>query len=190
MTRARVVSGDPDLAARIEATVAEVLSAPREPDRLLRNVADMRARIAREHEARSLWEVKHLRGGLVDLEFLAQYWQLRHAAAHPEVLSPNTAAVFRALADAGLLAAPEAQALDEAAALLRHLQALLRLTADPDFDEAQAPAGLQARLAAAGGCPDFPALKARLEQATETVRRVFAEVIEAPAAAVKMAEPG
>ena len=190
LTRARAVIAEPDFAARIETAVRELLTAPRDPDKLLRDIADMRRRIAEEHPGSNPWDMKHRRGGLVDLEFLAQYWQLRHAAAHPEILSPNTAAVFRALAEAGLLAAPKAQALDEAAALLRHLQALLRLTAGPDFDEAQAPAGLQARLAAAGGCPDFPALKARLEEATETVRRVFAEVIEEPAAAVKMAEPG
>ena len=41
----------------------------------------MRERIAEQHRARALWDLKHRRGGLVDIEFIAQYLQLREAAA-------------------------------------------------------------------------------------------------------------
>ena len=41
----------------------------------------LRQRIAAQHRPASPWDVKHRRGGLVDIEFVAQYLQLRHAAA-------------------------------------------------------------------------------------------------------------
>ena len=56
------------------------------------------------------------------------------------------------------------------------------------FDEAQAPEGLKVRLAAAGNCPDFAALKDRLDAATSTVRHVFREVIEEPGGRVDTEE--
>ena len=39
----------------------------------------MRARMAEEHRPQSIWDAKHVRGGLVDIEFIVQYLQLRRA---------------------------------------------------------------------------------------------------------------
>ena len=50
----------------------------------------MRARIDKEKGTEDIWDLKQVRGGLVDLEFIAQYLQLVHAAQHPGILSPNT----------------------------------------------------------------------------------------------------
>ena len=191
LTRARVVVGDPDLARRIEAAIAEVLTGPRDADRLLADVADMRARIAREHEARSLWEVKHLRGGLVDLEFLAQYLQLRHAQAHPEVLDPSTEGAFGKLAAAGLLGASLAARLIEAVRLMRQVQGFLRLTVTGPFDEAAAPEGLKAALARAAGAGDFAALKETLIATAQVAHEAFVELVVEPAReAAAQREPG
>ena len=55
----------------------------------------MRRRMAAELKADTLWEVKHRRGGLVDIEFVAQYLQLRWARAHPSLLKRATAPVLR-----------------------------------------------------------------------------------------------
>ncbi len=51
--------------------------------RLVVDVADMRRRIADEHPRPSPWDLKNRRGGLIDLEFIAQYLMLREAAASP-----------------------------------------------------------------------------------------------------------
>ena len=51
-----------------------------------------------------IWDLKQVRGGLVDLEFIAQYLQLVHAASHPEVLDQNTVGALPKLRDAGVLA--------------------------------------------------------------------------------------
>ncbi len=189
LTRARAIIGTPEFTARTQSAISDLLTVERDPAKLVRDIAEMRARIAREHRAGGLWDVKQRPGGLIDLEFLVQYWQLRHGHAHPEVLDPSTSGALRKLAEAGVLEDDRATALDEAGRLLRHLQAILRLTVGQAFDETQAPEGLKVRLAAAGNCADFAALKDRLDAATSSVRRVFHEVIEDPGGRVDKDEP-
>ncbi len=181
LTRARPILGDSDFCARIAAEVRAVLTAPRDPDKLLAAVVDMRERIAREHPARSDWQVKYLRGGLIDLEFLAQTLQLRHAHDHPEVLAENTQDAFARLADAGLLDRAEADSLIDATRLMRRVQGLLRLLAGDGFDENRAPEGLKAQLAAACGADDFEALRRRVLATAERVRHIFARHVPTPA---------
>jgi glutamate-ammonia-ligase adenylyltransferase len=176
-----VIVGDPDLRARIERNIGEILTAPRDPDKLLVDVAEMRARIARERPAPTLWSVKYLRGGLTDLEFLAQYLLLRHAEAHPEVLDGSTQAAFAKLAKAGLIGSSLAQRLIEATRLVRQVQGMLRLTVGPAFDADSGTEGLQVSLARAAGMADFAALKGALIASAQEVHEIFIDTIEEPA---------
>ena len=54
----------------------------------------LRRRIAQEHGTEDCWQVKHVRGGLVDLEFLAQQLQLIHGPDMPGLLLGDTALVL------------------------------------------------------------------------------------------------
>ncbi|MBW7851238.1 MAG: bifunctional [glutamine synthetase] adenylyltransferase/[glutamine synthetase]-adenylyl-L-tyrosine phosphorylase [Rhodospirillales bacterium] len=190
MTRARVISGPPDLAERVRAVIDRTLCRPRDPDRLLRDVADMRARMAREHRGESLWDGKHVRGGLIDIEFITQYLLLRHAHAHPGILATNTAAMIERLRDARLLAKGDAALLIEALRLWSAVQAVLRLTIAGRFDEATAPEGLKSKLARAAGQQDFAALKRSLAVHGAEVRSLFAAIVDEPAQALALAPPG
>jgi glutamate-ammonia-ligase adenylyltransferase len=183
LSRARVVAGDPSLRARIEAATRAVLTAPRDPDKLLIDVAEMRARIERERPAKTVWSVKYLRGGLTDLEFLAQYLLLRHAHEHPEILDASTGAVYAKLAGAGLIGSSLAQRLIEATRLMRQVQGMLRLTAAPAFDADRGTEGLQASLARAAGMTDFASLRQALIATAQEVHEVFIDRIEEPARA-------
>ena len=182
LTRARVIVGGPALAARIEAALRRILCRRRDPDRLQIDVADIRRRIDEEFAARNLWDVKYLRGGLVDLEFLAQYLQLRHARKHPRVLAGRADLAFARAAEAGVLGGATARQLIDAILLVRAIQGFLRLTAGSYFDEAAASDGLKASLAQAAGCADFAALKDRLLATAQGVLEVYEHMIEAPAA--------
>ncbi len=181
LTRARVVGGEANFAGHIDALIRELLTVPRDPDKLLADVAAMRARIAREFPAKNLWDMKYLRGGLVDLDFMAQYQQLRNAAKHPEVLDRSTEGCFAKLAQAGLLGTSLAQRLIETTRVMRHVQVLLRLTASEANEEAAFPAGLKTALARAGGAETFDALKDALAAMALTSHEAFVEMIEEPA---------
>ncbi len=184
LTRARVVASEATLAKRMQDAAHAALTSPRDPDTLLREVANMRLRMARERPPRSAWDVKYLPGGLVDIEFIAQYLQLRHAEAHPEVLSPSTGEALDRLATAGFLGQAAAEELGEALALWRRVQGMLRLTVEGAFVEESAPEGLRTALSRYAGSPDFEALKRRMAATAERASAHYGAILAEPAAAL------
>lgn len=164
LTRARVVSGSADLRHKVEAAIRDTLVSPRDRAKVASDVRDMRARIAAEKGTERLWDLKQVRGGLVDLEFIAQYLQLIHAASHPAVLDQNTCRAFQKLGDTGCLALSEAEALIAGTRLIHDLTQILRLCNDGIFDPAVAPKGLKELAARAGDSPTFEALEIKLKE--------------------------
>ncbi len=181
LTRARVLCGDAATAEAAGREIRQVLTRPRDPAALLRDVARMRDRIAAEYPPGDPFELKYARGGLVDLEFTAQYLQLLHAHDRPEVLAGGTAACFEALADAGLVEAEEARFLADAVRMQRTLQALVRLTWNQETPVREAPEPLRRKLAAALACTGFDELEARLRAAQERAFGLYQERIGGPA---------
>lgn len=88
LTRARWLAGDPALGRALRDLRTEVLRRPRDPDQLRTDVLAMRERLFRQAHGTGAgivdqFDVKHGRGGIIDVEFITQYLILRHAAAHP-----------------------------------------------------------------------------------------------------------
>ena len=177
LTRARVIAGPPGLRRSIEVAVDGVLTRPRDRARIAADVRDMRARIAKEKATDDIWDLKQARGGLVDIEFIAQFLQLVHAHAHPEVLDTTTARALAKLRDAGLLAQGDADVLLPAVELINDITQLLRLCLEGPFRPDRAPDGLQHLLARAGQEPDFERLQARLREMLAVVAALFDEIV-------------
>jgi glutamate-ammonia-ligase adenylyltransferase len=175
--RARVVTGGPTLTARIETVATETLRRDRDPVALAGEVADMRARMAKEHGTDDPFSIKHVRGGLIDVEFITAYLQLRDAAEKPEILVTGTFAAIEALMKSGSLDRGPGEDLIEAATLYYNIQAILRLSLSGEFDENTAPEGLRRALCRAGEASDFNVLKARLAELQARVREYFAIII-------------
>ena len=123
----------------------------------------MRAKIADEKGSPDIWDLKQVRGGLIDLEFIAQFLQIVSAAKHPEVLDQNTEAALAKLASAGVLAPGDAEILVPAARLYHTLTQVLRLCLDKPFAADEAPRALKDLLARASEMPDFATLEAIVE---------------------------
>ena len=70
-------------------------------------------------ETRNVWDVKHVRGGMIDIEFIAQYLMLRHANAAPNLIHPATADALSHLGQAGVLAASDRDELSGALSLFK-----------------------------------------------------------------------
>ncbi|WP_428662338.1 bifunctional [glutamine synthetase] adenylyltransferase/[glutamine synthetase]-adenylyl-L-tyrosine phosphorylase [Reyranella sp.] len=186
LTRARVIHGPQELVERLRGIILGTLCRPRDPEALLRDVADMRDRIARHAPPKSPWDFKHLPGGLFDIDFVAQYLALRHAAARPDILDPHPAEVLRRAADAGLLDSTDAERLCAARLLMSDVQSLLRLTLNGDeasFDETKAPEGQQRLIAQTQDVPDLAALRARIEAEAKSARAIYERIVETPARA-------
>jgi len=177
LTRARVLTGPPSLRGKLETGITEVLRRPRSQAALAADVRDMRARIAAEKGAGGVWDLKLARGGMVDIEFIAQYLQLSHAWAHPEILDQNSVAALEKLSAAGLLAVDASAVLIPAARLYQSLSQIMRLCLDGPFDPARAPKGLEQLLARAGDAPDLVRLEASLRETEQEVLQRFTEVV-------------
>ncbi len=167
LTKTRVICAEGDLGERLAAVIGAVLRTARPPDELAARVADMRARMRREHPGCGAWSIKHMRGGLVDVEFIAQFFQLRHAAEFPDVLRSDTVAALEAAGALGLVEARTADELAGAARLWRNLQGILRLTVAETFAGDTAAPALERVIARAAGSAAFEALE-------ETIRRTAA----------------
>jgi len=181
LTRARPVAGDAALCRRISETVAAVLRSPRDPEKLLSDVADMRRRIGEDNPRPSPWDLRNRRGGLIDLEFIVQYLVLRHAASSPQILGRRTAQAIVALGEAGLLPPGAQHELGEAAALFRNVQTVLTLLGDGSPSTAALAEPDAAALAACVGAVDFARLDADITAAAARVRSWYDRLIEQPA---------
>ncbi len=181
LTRARPVAGDAGLCQRISETLAAVLRSPRDPEKLVIDVAAMRRRIAEENPRPSQWDLRNRRGGLIDLEFIVQYSVLRHAATSPQILRRRTAEAIAALGEAGLLPPGAQHELGEAAALFRNVQAVLTLLGDGSPPTAVLTEPDAAALAACVGAVDFARLDADITAAAARVSSWYDRLIEQPA---------
>ncbi len=185
LTRARVVSASPAFAAKVEGVIRKVLGRRRDVRVIAEDVADMRRAIATEKGEGSRWDMKYAAGGLVDLEFIAQYLQLVHAADHPDILDPSTARVLDKARRLGVLPAEEADVLRPAAVLFHNITQILRLFLPGPFEPKTAGAGLLALLARAADVPNFATLDAHLAETQSKVRASFERITGAAPAGSK-----
>ncbi|HEX7155709.1 MAG TPA: bifunctional [glutamate--ammonia ligase]-adenylyl-L-tyrosine phosphorylase/[glutamate--ammonia-ligase] adenylyltransferase, partial [Burkholderiaceae bacterium] len=133
LTRARWCAGDPQLGARFERLRREVLARARDPGPLAAEVVAMRRRMLDGHPNRSTrFDLKHDRGGMVDVEFVVQFLVLAHSHRHPELLDDlGNIRLLGIAAELGLLEAPLAAAAADAYRHYRRLQHALRLNGAP-----------------------------------------------------------
>jgi glutamate-ammonia-ligase adenylyltransferase len=179
LTRARVVSASPAFAARIEEVIRAVLMRPRDARAVAGDVVEMRRAIAQEKGDDKRWDLKYAAGGLVDIEFIAQYLQLVHAAAAPEILDTSTARVLDKAWRLGLLSTEDAEVLRPAVRLYHDLTQVLRLCLPGSFDPRAAAPGLVRLLARAADVPDFATLDATVTETEAKVRKSFERILGA-----------
>jgi glutamate-ammonia-ligase adenylyltransferase len=178
LTRARVISSSPEFRGKIEKIIREVLTRPRDAVSIATDVADMRRAIALEKGEDDIWDLKYAAGGMVDIDFIAQYLQLVHAADRPDILDVSTLHVLDNAARLGVLPPSSVEVLRPAARLYHDLTQILRLCVTEKFKPETAGEDLLRVMARAGDAPDFSSLEARVRETQVEVRRVFRELLE------------
>ncbi|MCF3642580.1 bifunctional [glutamine synthetase] adenylyltransferase/[glutamine synthetase]-adenylyl-L-tyrosine phosphorylase, partial [Rhizobium sp. TRM95111] len=177
LTRARVVCGDASLRQEAEAIMHAVLGRRRDSPKIAADVAEMRALIDKEKPARDIWDLKHIPGGLIDIEFIAQYLALvapaRGLPAMDRVASTHDALVHHA---AGLAEDERATVLS-ALDLYTRISQIVRLCVGGAFDPKEAPAGLVDLVCRAGDSPDIRVLEAELRRQSKAVRKIFVKTV-------------
>ncbi|MFM7404648.1 MAG: glutamine-synthetase adenylyltransferase, partial [Erythrobacter sp.] len=178
LTRARVLYGSERAKAELEAVLSEVLHASRDRGTLREAVLQMRAEMARHKQPGGPIDAKLARGGLVDIEFLVHYLQLRGqtsdgqslAQAFPQAFDPDLSVALGGLVAAGLVPADLAQPH----ALMSRMLIAGRLLA-PDGREPP-PSGARA-LAQACGHASYGALQESFASARRGVADVWKQIL-------------
>jgi glutamate-ammonia-ligase adenylyltransferase len=177
LTRARVISASPDFRGKIEEIIRKVLTRPRDAASVANDVADMRRAIALEKGEDDIWDLKYAAGGMVDIDFIAQYLQLAHAAEKPDILDVSTLHVLDNAARLGVLPQSSTEILRSAVRLYHDLTQILRLCVSERFNPETSGEDLLRIMARAGDAPDFSSLQARVKETQAEVRQVFQALI-------------
>jgi len=116
--RARPVAGDRTLCEALVGLRRTILMQSRTESELVSDVIAMREKM-RAHLAspasESLFDLKHDRGGIVDIEFMVQYQILAHAETHPELAAyTDNIRQLDGLAAVGCVSKHDAEALKAA----------------------------------------------------------------------------
>ncbi len=129
------------------------------------------------------WDLKYARGGLVDIEFLVQFLQLKHGPALPKLRQANTREALGVLQKHRLLTQPDAQALTEALEFFSLLGNRVRIVHGLSAHTLpQKPEDLQ-KLALRAGYFDAPGRTAgeslldEFQRRTVQVREIFERVV-------------
>ncbi len=167
LTRARVLAGSDEAKQQLETIIADVLGQVRDPDTLRADVLKMREEMALHKKPGGPLDAKLLRGGLVDLEFIIHFLQLRERTG----FSPDLGSAIDALADAGLMPPEIRKAHD----LMTRLLIAGRLLCP---DQAEPPPAAAEALAQACQCETYPDLLRRLSEARGAVAALWLKTFD------------
>jgi glutamate-ammonia-ligase adenylyltransferase len=129
LTRARFSAGDEQLGAQFEAIRDKVLRQPRDLVTLRREIVEMRQKMLDGHPNNSsLFDIKHDRGGMVDIEFMVQFLVLAFSNQHPQLAEhKGNLALLKRAGECGLIEPKHAEAVCGIYRNLRSLQHKMRL---------------------------------------------------------------
>jgi glutamate-ammonia-ligase adenylyltransferase len=177
LTRARVVwATDDAFAAEAQGAIEAALRRPRDRAATARDVREMRELMARERPPKGDWDLKLSDGGLVDIEFAAQFLQLAHAAEGGP-LRPNTAQALAAFHAADLAPDKPLADLERAWRLQQDLTQLLKVALEDGADPQAEPTAFRKLLSRAGGARDFRRLRTTLKAAQAAAHTAYGAVV-------------
>jgi glutamate-ammonia-ligase adenylyltransferase len=182
LIKARPVAGDAALAHEF----AEMIQSFRYPrmlsERVIADVAAMKARTEAEIVRSGELErnVKLGRGGIREIEFIAQVTQLLHAGRNPFLQIPQTLPALQAMVKYGLLAAEDAQALTEAYVFLRNVEHRLQMENNRQTHTVPEDPAAQKRLAALMGFSSWTAFEKQWRAHKDRVRAAYESRFQTP----------
>ncbi len=175
LTRARVVHGDADFGREVMAAVAEGAYGLTWRPEIAEEILAMRERL---QVSRPPGNLKRGPGGLADVEFLVQLFQIKYGHDLPELRRPNTWQALEALHDCGLLSETEQTTLSAAYDFLLRVQGRLRIVHNRTLDELPESSEEIDKLARRLGYETGDRFLAELQQHRTRTRELFLCLVE------------
>jgi glutamate-ammonia-ligase adenylyltransferase len=181
LTRARVVAGDEALGERALHLIRSAVYSPlKDTSQLAEQVVSMRRKLEENAEP---GDMKRGPGGIMDIEFLAQYLQLMHGPAYPPLRQANTEQSLRTLQKFKKLAPSDATALLASYDFLRKLENRVRIVHGLSAHKLPSKPDALRKLALRAGYKDDSEKTAEgllagdFQRHTRTAREIFFKVV-------------
>ena len=180
LIKARCVAGDQGLAAEFQEMVQPFRYPRSVSEGVLREVAAMKDRIENEVLKTDELErnVKLGRGGIREIEFIAQAQQLLHAGKQPFLQGPQTLPTLQKLTQYELLQAEDSRDLANAYCFLRDLEHRLQMEDNRQTHTIPSSKAAQERLARLMGFKSLAAFDPVHCSHRDTVRRIFDKILK------------
>ncbi len=175
LTRARVVHGDVEFGNQVMAAVADAMQPPRWCPAVVDEIRAMRQRVA---GSRGRSDLKRCPGGLMDVEFLVEMFQLKYGPGNPSLRRSNLWDALTALETAGLLTTQQKTTLETGYDFLLRLQSRLRLVFNRTMDELPTRADEVDKLARRLGFESGEQFLSLREQHTRQIRALFDHLLD------------
>jgi glutamate-ammonia-ligase adenylyltransferase len=175
LTRARAI-GNRNLSNRLNQLFCDKLEFKWNDDELKKNVLYIHKKLREVKKTQDIFHVKHVAGGLVDLEYILQFLQLKHANKNPELIKNNKIkgldTVIVALAEKNIILDEEKQLLIQALKFYQKLQNILRLTSETNITS-----NVARIVCKLSGFSDLESLKLELEANQNEIKKLFLKYI-------------
>ena len=142
MTRCRSVYDVSQIAEKSLIEIQRYIYAEYDQEKLRDEIIEIRRLVQKElGNPQGKLEIKRGAGGIMDIDFISHYLQLRHGYEYPELCTTSTRKVFAELSKLGLLDAKQSEDLIDAYDFLKRIEGRLRvydmksLNAFPDAPE-------------------------------------------------------
>lgn len=135
LTRARFVVGNQLVGETFEKTRREILCESRNLPELKHDILKMREKMRDAHpNPTALFDIKHDRGGIIDVEFIVQYLVLGYAHRFPQLTGNiGNIALLKLAGELGLISTSTAEQVRSAYREFRRVQHRQRLSGDADM---------------------------------------------------------
>ena len=184
LTKARVVLGDSVLAKQLSEVLEQAVYGSTIHEEGRSEIHRLRMRMERElaKETAHNYNIKTGRGGLVDVEFIAQYMQLRYGFRYPELRRPNTIEVLNRMGESGIVPKSVSEMLVAGYRFLRKLENRLRIVHDHSVNDLDRSRDYLNRLARRMGYPQNlkepgVALINEYEEVTGKIRDCYEKIV-------------
>jgi len=179
LTKLRAVAGDPALGREVEALARDTVygAPPSDPKAIAAEIVRMRGKIERERAGGV--DLKTGAGGVIDIEFAAQFLQLVHGHSEPTLRTPSTSEALRAAAARGVAQPSQLALLEQGYRFLRGIENRLRVVHDEPIHRLPETKLELDRLARRTGFADGAALLAHARRWQHDVREVYQQLLGA-----------
>ncbi|OUS08658.1 hypothetical protein A9Q96_04290 [Rhodobacterales bacterium 52_120_T64] len=172
LSRARVVAGGADLAIEVRNAMRAALCQPHDRIKVIKDVQEMRAKLA-DDKVDNLWEMKHGRGWLMDIELMLQTGAVLHGITGVE----RPADMLPELVTVGWISTEQEVSIEKALKLYMSIQQVARLAVDGPIDPESAGRGFLDLLVGVAKVDDIAALEVLLKTTAAAMAVIIDDVL-------------